>query len=127
MERQHIPIKVSSKLDLFKAYTKLMSPYLKLRDTELLTLASIMYFYNEYKEIKEPMRSKLVFDYSTKASMAEHTDSSLYVINNRFTALRKAGFIKNNSLIPGLQIYPTDNTFNLSFTFTIDDEGQTRK
>tara|TARA_R110000751_G_C13785448_1_gene481497 strand:+ start:86 stop:469 length:384 start_codon:yes stop_codon:yes gene_type:complete len=123
-----IPIDV--KIDNFyRYYVELINPIIKLRKRELDVLAKLMYYNNEYKDLKEDIRFKIVFDYDTKIKIAKELDISLDVLNNNFSELRNKKIINDNRLSKGFQIYHNTKEHKLTFKFDFKSNvnGKPRK
>jgi|32_taG_2_1085360.scaffolds.fasta_scaffold29183_1 hypothetical protein len=115
-----IPIEVK-KDNFYRYYVELINPIIKLRKRELDVLARLMYYNNEYKDLKEDIRFKIVFDYDTKVKIAKELDISLDVLNNNFSELRNKEIIKDNKLTKGFQIYHNDKEHKLTFRFGFEN------
>lgn len=114
-----IPLK-ATKDNFYRYYVELLNPIIKLRKRELDVLAKLMYFNNEYKDLPEEVRFKIVFDYDTKKKIADDLSISMDVLNNNFSVLRSKNIIVENKLAKGFQVYHDDDNFDLTFKFDID-------
>ena len=114
-----IPIK-ATRDDFYRYYAELVNPMLELRKRELDVLAKLMYYNNEYKDLAEDVRFKIVFDYDTKTKIAGELGISMDVLNNNFSVLRSKKIIVKNKLSKGFQVYHDDKTHELTFQFSID-------
>ena len=111
-------INIDVKADNFyRYYVELINPIIKLRKRELDVLAKLMYYNNEYKDLEESIRFKIVFDYDTKVKIAKELNISLDVLNNNFSELRNKKVILGNKLAKGFQIYHDKKVHKLTFKF----------
>lgn len=112
-----------NEVNFYRAYVELLNPIIKLRNRELDVLAQLMYYYNEYRELPKDIRSKMVFDYSTKVKITKALGISMDVLNNNLSELRKKGQVVDNDLIKPLQVFPEGGVHRLSFQFNIDGKN----
>jgi hypothetical protein len=117
--KKEIPVPTTTR-KFFRQYISLLNPILKLRDKEAAVLGELLYHSWLHKDIPEPSRWKLVFDYDTKLGIKEELGMSSASLDNIFTALRKKKIIDplENKLSKGLVVDPKF-PFELSFKFTV--------
>ena len=110
----------------YRQYLELLNPLIKLRGKELDVLAQLLFHNNKLKDIPEPHRWKIIFDYDTKVEIRTALELSDASMNNNLTSLRKKGIIKNNKVIKNLLIYPNKKS-RIIFNFNIADESGSKK
>jgi len=95
-----INIKTNKKLFFRQALeiVKHIPPYNKLRPRELDVLAQFLYYENEFKELSEDVRGKILFDYDTKQNMRDFIGINEAVFNTTISTLRSKGFISGKIL-----------------------------
>ena len=104
----------------FQQFLRVLRPTLKpyLSNGEMNVLGEILYFNDKYKDIKEDLRKKLIFDYDTKAEIMENLSISANTLANNLTSLRKKAYLDNKTIRKGLDICPKDE-FIMKYTFKI--------
>ena len=112
--------------NFFKHWLTLTKPLHKLKPQEMNAIASLLYYYFEFKkEIQnDDLAWKLTFDYDTKHKIYAELNVIEGSFNNTLYALRKKKIIIDNkinkSFIPILDL-TTSNTYSLIFKFEIND------
>ena len=81
----------------------------------------MLLYNNEYRQLKEEIRFKIVFDYETKAKIAKDLKISMDVLNNNLSELRKKKIVVDNKIPKGYQVYLENNEYNLTFNFKAKD------
>ena len=114
-----IPIDVKAD-NFYRYYVELINPIIKLRKRELDVLAKLMYYNNEYKDLEESIRFKIVFDYDTKLKIREELNIKDYALQNLMTSLRKKGAIKNKRINPSFVPVLTEDVSNYKIIFNIN-------
>jgi hypothetical protein len=110
-----------NKINFYRYYVELLNPIVKLRKRELDVWAQLLLYNNEYRQLKEEIRFKIVFDYETKAKIAKDLKISMDVLNNNLSELRKKKIVVDNKIPVGYQVYMEDNQYNLTFNFKAKD------
>ena len=110
-----------SKINFYRYYVELLNPIVKLRKRELDVWAQLLLYNNEYRQLKEEIRFKIVFDYETKAKIAKDLKISMDVLNNNLSELRKKKIVVDNKIPKGYQVYLENNEYNLTFNFKAKD------
>lgn len=108
-------------VNFYRYYVELLNPIVKLRKRELDVWAQLLWYNNEYRQLEEAVRFKIVFDYETKAKIAKELKISMDVLNNNLSELRKKKIIVDNKIPKGYQVYLEDNEYNLTFNFKAKD------
>ena len=84
-------------------------------------LAELLYYNNEFKDIPEKNRWKIIFDYENKKEIANNLKISVASLGNNLSYLRKRSIIVDNKVVKNLLVYP-GKTFNLTFKFNVGDK-----
>lgn len=88
-------------------------------------LAALLYYNNEYKDLPEDIKWKMVFDQETKVKIREYLKMDRGSFDNYLSSLRRKGALKGYiGIHPVLSIdLPQDTKqFSLEFKFTIDEQ-----
>jgi hypothetical protein len=123
-----INIKTNKKLFFRQALeiVKHIPPYNSLRPRELDVLAQFLYYDNEFKDLAEDVRGKILFDYDTKQSMRDFIGINEAVFNTTVSTLKSKGFILGKTLScpkhfeNGLLKFDTDYP-EITFKFKIEE------
>ncbi len=126
-----IPIK-TSRINFFREYLTLLLPILerkvfntKISKKEVDVLAALLYYNNEYRDIPEDLRWKLVFDQDTKVKIRAHLKMDRGSFDICLFKLRKKGALKGYAGIhPALSTNLPKDTKEmiLEFKFIIDEQ-----
>ncbi len=116
----NIPIKVSIN-NFFKMLLTMMNkfpPIRGLRERELDVLAEIMLQNYENRSITDfNKRQILIFSTENRIKMQERLNMKEGSFNDYMSKLRRKGVIKDNKLLPFLNILPEGKySFNINFT-----------
>lgn len=117
-----INIKTNNKLFFRQALevVKHIPPYNKLRPRELDVLAQLIYYENQFKDLSEDVRGKIIFDYDTKQNMRDFIGINEAVFNTTISTLRSKGFISGKTLKAPIKFDPTKP--EITFKFNIEEE-----
>jgi len=117
----NIPVTTNKRLYFRQALELLkpIPPINLLANRELDVLAEFLYYNNEYKDIAEDLRAKIIFDYDTKLAMREYLDMGEAPFNNILTLLRKKGILTKRGIVNNYGLNP-DNP-DIIFKFKIED------
>jgi len=107
--------------NFFRYYVELLNPIVKLRKRELDVWAQLLYHNDKYKGLDDEIKFKMVFDYATKAKIANTLDISMDVLNNNLSELRKRKIIVDNKIPKGYQVHLEENEYSLTFNFKAKD------
>lgn len=118
-----IPIQTNKRIYFRQALELLkpIPPINTLANKELDVLAEFVYYNDKYKDIKEDLRAKIIFDYDTKLAMREYLNIGEAPFNNILTSLRKKNILTKRGIVSnyGLNL----NTPDITFKFNIDETG----
>lgn len=118
-----IPIQTNKRIYFRQALELLkpIPPINTLANKELDVLAEFVYYNDKYKDIKEDLRAKIIFDYDTKLAMREYLNMGEAPFNNILTSLRKKNILTKRGIVSnyGLNL----NTPDITFKFNIDETG----
>lgn len=100
---------------------KPIPPINALANREIDVLAEFIYYNDKYKDIKEDLRAKIIFDYDTKLAMREYLNMGEAPFNNILTLLRKKNILTKRGIVSsyGLNLDKPDITFK----FNVDETG----
>lgn len=119
-----IPIQTNKRLYFRQALEilKPIPPINTLANRELDVLAEFIYYNDKYRDIKEELRAKIIFDYDTKLAMREYLDMGEAPFNNILTSLRKKNILTKRGIISsyGLNL----NNPDIVFKFKIDESDK---
>lgn len=119
----NIPLNVNINV-FYKTLLTLMNkfpPIRGLRERELDVLAEIMFQNYENRNIRDFNKRQLViFSTENRIKMREKLRMKDYSFNDYLAKLRKKGVIKDNKLLPFLNILPKD-TYTFSINFNIHE------
>lgn len=120
MERE-VNIKTTDR-KFFQQYLRVLKPVLKpyLSNGELNVLGEILYYNNKYKSIDPKLRTKVVFDYDTKAEIMKSLNISQNTLANNLTSLRKKGYLVKGEVTKGLGIFPNEE-YIIKYKFRINN------
>lgn len=114
-----IPIKTNEE-NIFYLWAKILGnfhPLNKLAEKDLKVYSEILKYFYKYKNTKEDLRWKMIFDYDTKLSMQENLGLSYASFSNSLTKLRKHGIIINGRVKEALLFKPDkDNVITFKFS-----------
>ena len=103
-----------SMLDILKA----VEPFSKMRERELDVLSEIMRYNYEYKDIPREDRMIIIFNYNTRARIANNLGISKEVLYNVMKALRDKGFITTTDIVDKWEaILGSDPRVGINFNF----------
>ena len=97
---------------------KHIPPLNKLRPRELDVLAGFIYYNDMYKDLKEDVRGKVLFDYDTKLNMRDEISMNESTFNTTMSSLRSKGFLTKRSVVSSYGI--SLNKPEITFNFTIE-------
>lgn len=117
-----INIKTNKKLFFRQALevVRHIPPYNQLRSGELNVLAQLIYYENQYKDLPEDVRGKIIFDYETKQKMRDFIETSEPLFNTTLSTLRRKGFISGRTIKSPIN-FDIDNP-EIIFKFNVEEE-----
>ena len=98
---------------------RIIPPLNTLRPKELDVLAGLLYEDYKYSHLAPDVRSKIVFDYTTKMELRDRIHIDEQQFNNCLTSLRKKGILKKRGIETNYGINP-DKPF-ITFEFKIKE------
>ncbi len=107
--------------EFFQQFVMFTQPVHRLSEQQIKIIGLFLYYYNKLgNDISEEFKWKCVFDYDIKMAIAEELGTSIQVMDNQLTQLRKKGIVKNNRLDKSFVVKPKEE-FSLTYKWTIED------
>jgi hypothetical protein len=98
---------------------KPIPPINTLTNRELDVLAEFLYYNYKYRDIKEDLRAKIIFDYETKLAMREYLKMEEASFNNILTSARKKNILTKRGIVKDYGLNP--DTPDILFKFSITE------
>lgn len=111
------PLKTDSH-KFFHQYVRIIRPLLgvHLSKGELEVLAELLLINNDYKDLSQKTKDKLLLDYDNKIKIMNNLNINMQVLNNILTKLRKKNLLIGSRLKANLGVHPEEEntiTFKL--------------
>jgi DNA-binding MarR family transcriptional regulator len=116
-KNKQVKLDVSLK-GFFRNYLEVLKPLHNITPREADVLSRILYYNFIYSNYEEKVRSKVIFDYDTKAQIREELNMTVHQFLNILKSLRKKGVLKGETINENYKVYP-DNPFSVTFQFNI--------